>query len=50
MITINLCDKKIRENLEALQELRDSGLFFDEELQELYNNQVAIDEKGGVQE
>lgn len=50
MITIDLRDPNLKENLAAINELRDSGMFTDEQLQEMYNKQVEADnEKGGVE-
>lgn len=46
MITINLSDDNVVENFKALNELRNTGLFADEELQELYDRQVEFDKKG----
>lgn len=48
MISINLDDSNVVENFKALNELRHTGLFSDEELQEMYNKQVETDrEKQG---
>lgn len=49
MITVDLHDPKLKENLEAINELRKSGLFTDEQLQEMYNKQVEADKKGGAE-
>lgn len=43
MISINLGDPNVVENFKALNELRHTGLFSDEELQELYDKQVEAD-------
>lgn len=43
MITINLEDPNAVENFKALNELRHTGLFSDEELQKMYNEQVETD-------
>lgn len=56
MITVDLRDTKLKENLEALKFLKEQGLYTDEELQNMYDNQVGIDrleenltEKGGAE-
>lgn len=43
MITINLNDLNVVENLKAINELRKVRLFDDKELQEMYNEQVKAD-------
>lgn len=43
MISINLVDPNVVENFKALNELRHTGLFSDEELQEMYDKQVEAD-------
>lgn len=43
MITVNLNDTKLAENLKALQELKASGMFTDEQLQILYDKQIEKD-------
>ena len=43
MISINLDDPNVVENFKALNELRHTGLFSDEELQEMYDKQVEAD-------
>ena len=43
MITINLEDKNVVENFKALNELRKTGLFTDEQLQQMYDKQVEAD-------
>ena len=45
MININLCDPFLVENVEAIQELRKSGILTDEQVQEMYNHQVECDKK-----
>ena len=45
MITINLEDKHIKENLEAIKGLRATGRYTDEELQKMYDEQVEKDIK-----
>lgn len=45
MITVKLHDPKLKENLEAIKELRDSGLFTDEQIQEMYDKQIEADKK-----
>lgn len=47
MITVDLRDTKLKENLDAIKELKNIG-YSDEELQKLYDKQVQTDrEKGG---
>lgn len=46
MITISLEDPNVVENFKAMNELRRTGLFTDEELQELYDKQVEADMRG----
>lgn len=46
MITVNLNDTKLKENLKALKEVRDSGMFTDEELQKMYDRQIEKDREG----
>lgn len=46
MITVDMKDPCLKENLEALYNLRKTGMFTDEELQKLYNEQLEIDRKG----
>jgi hypothetical protein len=43
MITVDLNDTHIVENLKAIDSLRKTGRFSDEQLQEMYNAQVAKD-------
>ena len=43
MITVDLRDKHLKENLEAIEMLRSGGYFTDEELQRLYDKQVEKD-------
>lgn len=43
MINMDLQDPKIAENFKAIEELRKSGLYSDEEIQQLYNRQVETD-------
>ena len=43
MININLRDPYLVENVKAIQELKKSGIFTDEHLQEMYKNQVEHD-------
>lgn len=48
MITVDLRDTKLKENLKALKELKKLG-YSDEDLQKMYDEQVRIDlEKGGA--
>ena len=44
MITIDLNDKHLKENLQALKELKDIG-YSDDELQALYDKQVEQDKE-----
>ena len=46
MITISLEDPNVVENYKAMNELRRTGLFTDEELQKLYDKQVEADMRG----
>ena len=49
MITVDLRDGKLKENLEALKELKKIG-YSDWDLQKMYDEQVRIDrEKGGAE-
>lgn len=43
MITIRLDDKNVAENLKAIEELRKTGMFSEEQLQELYDKQLEKD-------
>ena len=43
MITIYLDDKKVVENIKAINELRKTGMYSEEELQNLYEKQVEKD-------
>lgn len=45
MITINLGDPNVVENFKALDELRKTGIFTDEQLQQMYDKQVEADKK-----
>ena len=47
MIEINLGDINVVENFKAIEELRRTGMFTDEELQEMYDKQVEADKKEG---
>lgn len=47
MISINLGDPNVVENFKALNELRHTGLFSDEKLQEMYDKQVEADRERG---
>ena len=40
MITINLNDPNAVENFKAIEQLRESGMFTDAEIQKLYEEQV----------
>ena len=48
MIQVNLNDPMLKENLEAIQTLRATGLYTDEQLQEMYDKQVKADKKRSV--
>lgn len=48
MIKINLSDPNVVENFKAIEELRRTGIFTDEELQEMYNKQAESDKKEGA--
>ena len=49
MITVDLRDTKLKENLEAIKELKKLG-YSDEELQKMYDEQARRDrEKGGAE-
>lgn len=48
MVEMNLRDNNIFENLKAINELRRTGMFTDEELQEMYDKQVEADKKEGA--
>ena len=43
MITIRLDDRNAAENIKAIEELRKTGLFTEEQLQEMYDRQVEKD-------
>ncbi len=43
MITTRLDDKKVAENIKAIEELRKTGWFSENQLQELYEKQVEKD-------
>lgn len=45
MVTINLDDPNAVENFKALNELRKTGIFTDEQLQQMYDKQVEADKK-----
>ena len=45
MLTINLKDQNLIENLNAIKVLRNSGRYTDAELQKLYDEQVEIDQQ-----
>jgi hypothetical protein len=48
MVTINLGDPNVVENFKALNELRKTGMFTDEQLQQMYDKQVEADKKEGA--
>lgn len=43
MITVDLRDTKLKENLEAIKVLKETGFYTNEELQKMYDEQVKID-------
>ena len=43
MVTINLGDPNVVENYKAMNELRKTGMFTDEQLQRMYDKQVEAD-------
>lgn len=43
MVTINLGDPNVVENFKALNELRKTGMFTDDQLQKMYDKQVEAD-------
>lgn len=43
MVTINLGNPNVVENFKALNELRKTGMFTDEQLQQMYDKQVEAD-------
>lgn len=43
MVTINLGDPNVVENFKALNELRKTRMFTDEQLQQMYDKQVEAD-------
>lgn len=43
MITISLSDPKVVENFKAAIELRNTGMFSDEEIQRMYDEQIQRD-------
>lgn len=45
MVICNLRDENILENVKAVEELKKTGLFTDDELQELYDKQVESDKR-----
>ena len=48
MISINLGDPNVVENFKALNELRKTEMFTDEQLQQMYDKQVEADKKEGA--
>lgn len=46
MVIINLEDPNVAENFKAIEELRLTGMFTEEELQEMYDKQVEADKEG----
>ena len=45
MLTVDMSDKHLTENLKAIMECHKSGLFTDEELQKMYDAQVVKDKR-----
>lgn len=45
MIQVNLNDPKLDENVKAIEYLKSTGLYTDEQLQELYEKQIEADKK-----
>lgn len=45
MITFSLEDENLVENFKAVNELRKTGMFTDEQLQEMYDKQVEADKE-----
>jgi hypothetical protein len=45
MIRVDLNDMKLKENLEAMNYLRKTGLYTDEQLQKMYDEQVKKDKE-----
>ena len=45
MIQVNLDDPKLVENVKAIEFLKSTGLYTDEQLQELYEKQIEADRK-----
>ncbi len=45
MVKYRLDDNKIDENFKVIEELRLTGMFTEEELQEMYDKQVEADRK-----
>lgn len=50
MVTINLGDPNVVENFKALNELRKTGMFTDEQLQQMYDKQVEAERERGDDE
>ena len=50
MIKVSLDDPNVVENFKAIQQLRETGDFTDEQLQEMYDRQVAADKAKKQQE
>jgi hypothetical protein len=50
MVTINLGDPNVVENFKALNELRKTGMFTEEQLQQMYDKQVEADRERGEDE
>ena len=50
MVTMNLDDPNVVENFKALNELRKTGMFTEEQLQQMYDKQVEADRERGDDE
>lgn len=50
MVEYRLDDNNIDENFKAIEELRLTGMFTEEELQEMYDKQVEADRERGEDE
>jgi hypothetical protein len=50
MVIMNLDDSNVVENFKALNELRKTGMFTEEQLQQMYDKQVEADRERGEDE
>ena len=50
MVIMNLDDPNVVENFKALNELRKTGMFTEEQLQQMYDKQVEADRERGDDE